>query len=200
MSKILNNQKESMTKMEEMMKKTKTVRWVETENEEEKEIQVEITGVMFLKEVTEVQAMILDTGCPKSLVGKEWLEKYMKKYKLKKEDLKKVNCSQKFRFRPSKVYEAKEIVEIPIIVKLNDIEDSYTKIKLGAYVVEAENVPLLCGRNSMKDWGAVLDMGKDIMKMEIEQPMEIRCLNTSGGHLVVEIMTTCIWKGCLQIN
>jgi hypothetical protein len=96
MSKILNNQKESMTKMEEMMKKTKTVGWVEAESNEEKEIQVEITGVMFLKEVTEVQVMILEAGCPKSLVSKEWLEKYMRKYKLKKEQLKKVSCSQKF--------------------------------------------------------------------------------------------------------
>jgi hypothetical protein len=35
---------------------------------------VEISRVMFLKEVQQFQAMILDTGCPKSLVGYEWLE------------------------------------------------------------------------------------------------------------------------------
>jgi hypothetical protein len=61
-------------------------------------------------------------------------------------------------------------------VKLNDIKESYTKIKLGAYMVDMENVPLLCGRNSMKDWGAVLDMGEDIMKIQIEQPMQSNVL------------------------
>jgi hypothetical protein len=137
MTKILNTQKESMKKMEELFKKTKNVGWVLAKIEE-KEIQVEISGVMFLKEVQEIQAMILETGWLKSLVGKQWLEKYLKKMKLKESELKKTACSQKFRFGPSKVYEAKEVIEIPITVKINDMDETFTKIKLGTSPVWEE--------------------------------------------------------------
>jgi hypothetical protein len=185
-TKILNNQKESMLKMDEMVKKTKTVGWVE-EDIEEKEIEVKINGVMFMKEIKEFQAMVVDTGCPKSLVGIQWLKKYLKMRNITKDQLKTKTCSQKFRFGPSGVYEAKEIMEIPITVKINDKEESFVKIKVNAYVVEAENVPLLCGRNTMNEWGAILDMKTKVMKITDDEIMEIKCLSTDGGHLVVKI-------------
>jgi hypothetical protein len=112
---IVENQNKIIQQNEELLKKTKTVGFTEAMGEENKEI-----GVEFLKEVTKNQAMILDTGCPDSLVGKEWVEEYLKKRDLTKDQLKKMTCSQKFCFGPSKVFEAKEVLEIPITVKLKD--------------------------------------------------------------------------------
>jgi hypothetical protein len=85
------------------------------------------------------------------------------------------------------VFEATELVEIPITIKLNDSKESFKKIKIKAYIVEAENVPLLCGRNTMVQWEAKLDMKEEVMKIKLENEMDIKCLNMDGGHLVVQI-------------
>jgi hypothetical protein len=185
-TKILNNQEETMNKHNEDMKKTTMVGYVETE---EKEIEIDMNDVMFLKEVIEYEAMVLDTGCPKSLVRETWLEKYLKLMKMTKDQLQSKSCSQKFRFGSNKVFEAKEMVEIPINVKTDDPENSVKVVKINAYVVEAENVPLLCGRNTMMDWEAVIDMKNELIKIEIEnEKLNITCINTEGGHMVVKLL------------
>ena len=46
--------------------------------EENREIITDHTmEVHFTKEADEVEAMIVDTGCPKGFVGRNWLEKYL---------------------------------------------------------------------------------------------------------------------------
>jgi hypothetical protein len=58
--KMLENQDTIMKQNEELVKKMKMVGWMESVVEN-KEIQVKISDVMFLKEVKNNQAMILDT-------------------------------------------------------------------------------------------------------------------------------------------
>jgi hypothetical protein len=109
--------------------------------------------------------------------------------KMTKDQLKKKSCSQKFRFGSSKVFQAKEILEIPINVKIDDTEESVKVVKINAYVVEAENVPLLCGRNMMMDWEAIIDMKAEVKKIDLEkEKLDIKCINTEGGHLVVKLL------------
>ena len=105
---------------------------------------------MFLKGVPEVETMIIYTGCPQSLVGRQWLDKYLKKNNLLKEKLEVKDCAQKFRFGPSNVYESKELIEIPINVRRSGDMEVLEKIFIEDFIADAENVPLLCGRNTMK--------------------------------------------------
>ena len=87
MAKIMKKQNDSedklMKKLEEIVA-LKDVNFVEYDN---KEINVEIADVMFLQEVTRVESMVMDTGCPKSLVGRDWMMKYLKKNNLEIKDM-----------------------------------------------------------------------------------------------------------------
>ena len=40
--------------------------------------------------------MILDLGAPCSLVGKDWLDKYVEENGMKKENMKTIECNKKF--------------------------------------------------------------------------------------------------------
>ena len=175
-----------LEKIEEMMKKGKNVNFVSVEEVSEI-IDVDISEVMFAKEVTEVGALMLDTGCPNSLVGKSWLEKYFQKNRINKDDLHKRRCFQKFRFGPSRIYESKEIIEIPITIKETGKSDALTKMFLEAFVVDAENVPLLCGRNTMKKWKMDLSMHRDKVTINVGETREFECMYTAGGHMVLRL-------------
>ena len=115
--------------------------------------------VKYTKEVKETDVMVIDTGCPKSLVGRVWLEKYLEKNGIEKEDLKTKSGSEKFRFGPSAIYKSEEIVNLPIVIKEKGTEDGLVKLFMDVFVVNAENVPLLFGQNTMKEWKFVLDIG-----------------------------------------
>ena len=96
MAKIMKKQNDSedklMKKLEEIVA-LKDVNFVEYDN---KEINVEIADVMFLQEVTRVESMVMDTGCPKSLVGRDWMMKYLKKNNLEIKDMRTRNAYQRF--------------------------------------------------------------------------------------------------------
>ena len=109
-------QKDSIGKIDQLLKQTTRVGFVDAGEENTDEI-VELNDVFFLEENSTKQAAILDVGCPKSLVGKNWLNKYLMWKNLNMKHLKKRQCSQKFKFGPSKVYESTEIIEIPLNVK-----------------------------------------------------------------------------------
>ena len=139
MTVMLKNQKDMM----EMLQKKHNVGFVNGDDDQDEIVVENIADVMFLKEVTRVEAMVLDTGCPKSLVGRDWLKRYLQKNDLKMEELMVTTCSQKFRFGPSQVYTSKEIVSIPITVKEANKKDVFKKTFIEVFVLGTENVPLL---------------------------------------------------------
>jgi pantothenate synthetase len=63
----LENQKELQKTLEEILKKMKNVNFVKANGEELDEIVVEIANVMFLKEITAVDTMLMDTGVHRAL-------------------------------------------------------------------------------------------------------------------------------------
>ena len=186
---MLKNQKDMM----EMIQKRHNVGFVNGEDEHDEIVVENIADVMFLKEVTRVEAMVLDTGCPKSLVGRNWLDRYLQKNELKMEELTTQKCSQKFRFGPSQVYTSKEMVVIPITVKEAHKTDVFKKTFIEVFVLDAENVPLLCGRNTMKMWEIDLKMSKTELSCKIMDE-EIECLETNGGHLVIALHKDVFWS------
>ena len=115
--------------------------------------------------------MIVDTGCPRTLCGEDWLMDYLKENNLKKGDLEIAKCCQYFRFGPGQVYHSGEEINLPVafVRKESDVLNNelfYTKIKV--FVVKEAKVPILCGRNTLKVWGAVLDIKNSVLKMEFK--------------------------------
>ena len=83
--------------MEKIEKKSNNVRIVENiKSHEEEEINVssEVMNIMYAKDVKETDMMILDTGCPKSLGGELWIDKYLRENNLQKKDLEVSKCKQ----------------------------------------------------------------------------------------------------------
>jgi hypothetical protein len=123
---------------QEKITKTKTINWIKIVPEDKEENQP--------KELENVKRMIVDTGCPNSIVGNSWLNEYLKKRNVNKNELKSENCLERFRFRPSKEYEAVKIIEIPITIKTSNKKETFEEVKIEAFVIETEEIPLLCGK------------------------------------------------------
>ena len=72
-----------------------------------------VINVWYAKHDDDSKFMIVDTGNPKSLTSKKWLDNYLKVNIMKKDDVKSRQCRQKFKFGPSKSYVSEEILTIP---------------------------------------------------------------------------------------
>ena len=86
------------------------------------------------------QVMILDLGAPVSVVGKEWMDQYLRDYELELKDMKMSACHKVFKFGPSKQYVSTEMVEIPVIVRRMDGKEDV--LNVFTYLVDAD-VPFL---------------------------------------------------------
>ena len=92
------------------------MRYVSEERDEKSE-DVNLSEVFLTEEVEESQ-MIIGSGAPENIAGKEWMEKYLDQMSFDESQIKrKKNKNKKFKFGPSKIYESKDAIEIPIIVK-----------------------------------------------------------------------------------
>ena len=110
-------------------------------DEDEIAVSDKVSEILFTKKECSKETMTLDTGCPPNLVSETWLENYLKENGMKKEDLKRTQCNQKFRFGPSNIYISTEKVVLPIKIKQSD--GKFLKIDMEVYVVNADNIPLL---------------------------------------------------------
>ena len=56
-------------------------------------------------------------------------------------------------------------------------------------MIDAENVPLLCGRNTMKIWKCVLDMNLETITSNINNKgmKGLDCMFSTGQHLVIPL-------------
>ena len=97
---------------------------------------------------------IVDSGCPKSVAGKKWMDSFAEsmdeniKFKRRKEN-------QRFKFGPSEVYKSEMSYEIP--VKIGHLEES-----MEISVVDAD-IPLLLGLDYQRKWGIVIDISNNEM-------------------------------------
>ena len=55
------------------------------------------------------------------------------------------------------------------------------------YVIDADNIPLLCGRSTLKEWEGELNLKTNIMKVNIDGQKEIKCHESIGGYVVIPL-------------
>ena len=181
---------DEMKEVKELLKKTNNVRFVAEENSE-----IEINhplNVHFTKEVDEVEAMIVDTGCPRSVVGREWLEKYLAFNDVKIEDLESKPCSQNFRFGNGPPYRSTEKIGLPVTWKEKDSENNFVKMIVETYVIGAKNIPLLFGKNTQKEWKADF-LHDDVMVINLHKPKRFQLHDTEGGHWALQLYKCGNW-------
>ena len=75
--------------------------------------------------------MLIDSGAPKSVVSKEWIEGYLKDVKVSEEDIQKKSCYRCFKMGET-TYLSEVEITFPIVLK-NDIGD-YIKRELAAHI------------------------------------------------------------------
>ena len=89
--------------------------------------------------------MLIDSGAPKSIVSKEWIEGDLKIVKVSEEDIMKESCYRHFKMGET-IYVSEVVITFPIILK-TDSED-YTKRELTAYIIVADSEFLAGKRNN----------------------------------------------------
>ena len=111
------------------------------------EEEIEVKNVFFTEQNAKASTMILDLGVPCSLVGKDWLDKYVKENGMKKENMKTIECRKKFRFGPGKIY----IVDKKYVIPMVTMSSQNKELILDVQACEVDtSVPLLCGKDSME--------------------------------------------------
>ena len=131
------------------------------------------------------QVMILDLGAPVSLAGKECMNQYLREYELDIGDLKQTECHQIFRFRPSKQYVSKIMVELPIIV--NRLDGKEDVLKVFTYLVDAD-VSFLCRKKTIEKWNSKINTNIKVLETEIEgEKKNFRIIETGGNLVAIEL-------------
>ena len=85
---------------------------------------------------------ILDSGCPLSVCGRRWIEKFVQQYG-KDSILRRVKEEERFKFGSSKIYDSTERVTLKV-----RMEDNTWVIKCSVIQLD---IPLLLGNDFMKD-------------------------------------------------
>ena len=196
---ILKANSDILKMLEKFDKKSNNVRIVEAVQDHDDKIDVssDVMNVMYAKDVKETDIMIVDTGCPKSLSGESWIETYLKENNLKKSELEVSKCSQHFRFGPGQVYHSDEIIVLPVSFRASESkvlanELVYTRIEV--YIVKDATVPLLCGRNTLNQWGAILDIKRKYLILESKGGKKVCLEQTNQDHLVVKMFKVGQWS------
>ena len=134
----------SLNEIKEMLKTINT-QYVEEEI---------VIDVKYVKEGQE-RVMLIDNGAPKSIVSSRWFEGYLKDTKVDERDVKRKNCTRRFRMGKT-VYLSKIEVTFPIVMRTEN--DDYVKKIVTANVINADDVNFLCGRETQKGWKIKVDM------------------------------------------
>ena len=59
-------------------------------------------------------------------------------------------------------------------MKQMNTKDEFVRIEMEVFVIDVEKVPLLCGRETLKEWNGKLDIGNNIITIDMEGQKDIR--------------------------
>ena len=120
------------------------------------------------------QIIIVDSGCPRSLMGDHQLEELKNLIDVKIFSVK----EEGFRFGPSKVYRTNTKAKITMQIGINVMKCEFFVIK--------GNIPILLGNDIMEPNGGNIDMEDRILFLS-KVDMEIPLKKTNGGHFVIPV-------------
>ena len=90
--------------------------------------------------------MLIDSGAPKSVVSREWIEGYLKDMKVDENEIEKKSCCRRFRMGET-TYLSEVEIRFPIVLKTDN--GDYMKREVTAYIIDADRVNFLLGRETI---------------------------------------------------
>ena len=129
----------------------------------------------------------------KSLVGRDWLEKYLSANNVRKEELENKSCSQDFKFGNGPVYYSTEIVDLPVTWKEKGTESGFVKMVIATHVIGAKKIPFLFGKNTQKEWKVDI-MHDNVMVVNLHKSRRFQLYDTDGGHRALQLHKCGAWK------
>ena len=134
--------------------------------------------------------MLVDCGAPKSVVSREWIEGYLKDMKVDESEIKRRSCYRRFRMGET-TYLSEVEITFPIVLKTEDGE--YMRRIVIAYIINAERVNFLLGKESIKDLDIMVDVpGDRIVFKKKEKKVETQ--ESAGGHILVNLELVGKWE------
>ena len=118
------------------------------------------------------QVAIVDSGCPRSLMGHQQLDKLKELVEVKIFTVR----DEGFRFGPSKIYKSCKKAKITMRMGMNEMNCEFFVLK--------GNIPILLGNDIMVPNGGKIDMEENILFLS-KVDMEIPLHKTNGGHFVI---------------
>ena len=128
------------------------------------------------------QSMIVDSGCPRGLMGYGEYEKIKLKYET---ETIKLCRKEMFGFGPSKSYSSEYKVRVPMMIRSSDLFMDF-------FLVDAK-IPILVGNDFLKPMGGSINIGEK--QLEIRKIGEsIDMVETPGGHFVIPLKNAALTK------
>ena len=90
-----------------------------------------------------------------------------------------------------RTYVSEVEIAFPIILK-TDRED-YVKREVTAYVINAEGVNFLLGKEMLKEWKVSIDYEENKMEMK-EKGKNVKLIESKGGHLLAQLELVGEWN------
>ena len=132
------------------------------------------TEKIFRNKNNSGQVIIVDSGCPRSLMGKSEFKLLKRNFAFGTKDIK----PERFKFGPSKIYNSVRKVQLKINL------DGVMKV-IDFFVIDGE-VPILLGNDVLAPLKANIDIGS--RKLEFKSlGAEIGMVKTAGGHFVIPV-------------
>ena len=92
--------------------------------------------------------ILMDSGAPKSVVSKEWIEGYLNDMKVSEDEIQKKSCYTCFRMGET-TYLSEVEIRFPIVLKTDS--GDYMKRELTGCIIDADRVNLLLERETIKE-------------------------------------------------
>ena len=144
--KDLNGMRREITEIKEMIRSSKLVNTQFVEEEM-------IVDLKFVN-AGAPRMMLIDSGAPKSVVSREWIEGYLKDMKVSEDEVRRKSCYRRFKMGET-TYVSQVEIEFPIILKTDG--GDYVKRGLIAYMIDADGVNFLLGKETLKNWRVIMD-------------------------------------------
>ena len=120
--------------------------------------------------------IIVDCGCPRSLMGDQEYEKLRDLVDIQEIKVK----DEAFRFGPSRIYTSSMKAKLTMRIGINEIDCEFFVLK--------GQIPILLGNDVMAPLGGNINMEENKLvfkKVDMEIPLE----KTKGGHFVIPVRT-----------
>ena len=137
-----------------------------------------------------LRMMLLDSGAPKSVVSKDWIERYLKDMKVDESEIEKKSCCRRFRMGET-TYLSEIEIRFPIVLKTDGGE--YMRRQVTVYIIDAERVNFLLGRESIKELDMMIDVPGERIVFK-EKGKKVETVESNGGHIVVNLELVGGWE------